>query len=73
MNQINVNVSTLSDFECTSCKGIYFTEVRRLKVLPAFQSPNGQAGLVPVPVIQCISCNTISDPLNPINKKEIKL
>lgn len=72
-----INVAQLKDFECPHCKGIYFLEVKRIKELTKFQSPNGQAGLVPINALQCLNCKTISDPLNPPQpetpKKEIIL
>lgn len=78
MNQLNgvpqqINIKDLKDFECPTCKGIYFLEVRRIKELTKIQSPNGQAGLVPINALQCLSCKTISDPLVPPEppKKEI--
>ena len=75
--QINVNPATLKDFQCPTCKGIYFIEVRRIKELPKFQSPNGQAGLIPINALQCLACKTVSDPLIPVppenQKKEIIL
>lgn len=76
-NQPQINVSQLKDFECPQCEGIYFFEIKRIKELTKFQSPNGQAGLVPINALQCVNCKSISDPLVPqkpeTTKKEIIL
>lgn len=53
---MNIDVSTLSEVICSSCGGKYWEQVFLLKKVSALISPNGQEGVINVPVLVCISC-----------------
>ena len=57
---ISVNLDTLASATCPSCgDNIFETDLVTYKVLPAIQSPSGQAQLIGIPVISCVGCNDL--------------
>ncbi len=62
--KINIDISKADDIACEKCENLYFTPVVMVKRLSALLSPTGQEIKIPVQVLQCTSCNTITTPFS---------
>lgn len=63
--QMNLDVRKLKNVTCPNCDGIFFDELSMFKEVPAVQSPNGQASMVPIPVVVCNNCGTVHPKFTP--------
>ena len=55
----------LPTLDCPECGGIFFDEVTMYKEVPAVQSPNGVASMLPIPVVLCNNCGTVHPKFTP--------
>ena len=63
--QMNLDVRKLPNVTCPSCDGIFFDELTMYKEVSAVQSPNGQASMLPIPVVVCNNCGTVHPKFTP--------
>ena len=57
--QFNVDPMKLQTVTCPNCDSIFFEEKMMFKELPAIQSPNGKASMIPIPVVVCNECGSV--------------
>ena len=62
---MNLDVTKLKNVTCPQCEGIFFDELQMFKEVPAVQSPNGQASMLPIPVVVCNNCGTVHPKFTP--------
>ena len=62
---MNLDVRKLQNVTCPQCDGIFFDELQMFKEVPAVQSPNGQASMLPIPVVVCNNCGTVHPKFTP--------
>jgi len=62
---MNLDVTKLKSVTCPQCDGIFFDELQMFKEVPAVQSPNGQASMLPIPVVVCNNCGTVHPKFTP--------
>ena len=62
---MNLDVTKLKNVSCPECGGIFFDELQMFKEVPAMQSPNGQASMLPIPVVLCNNCGTVHPKFTP--------
>lgn len=62
---MNLDVTKLKNVTCPQCDGIFFDELQMFKEVPAVQSPNGQASMLPIPVVVCNNCGTVHPKFTP--------
>lgn len=68
---LRIDPSTLDDVTCDRCKDRKFEPIYLVKRVSALQSPNGQAGVIPIgPIFCCYSCGHINDEFAPFDKRE---
>jgi hypothetical protein len=58
--QANVDLSAAETLMCDKCQNMTFVEVLLVKKVSALISPNGKAGLAPLPVLSCNACGHIN-------------
>ena len=63
--KMNLDVTKLQNVTCPECDGIFFEELQMFKEVPAMQSPNGQASMLPIPVVVCNNCGTVHPKFTP--------
>ena len=63
--QMQLDPFKLPTVTCPNCDGIFFTELQMFKEVPAVQSPNGQASMLPIPVVVCNECGTVHPKFTP--------
>jgi hypothetical protein len=63
--QMNLDVTKLKNVTCPQCDGIFFDELQMFKEVSAVQSPNGQASMIPIPVVVCNNCGTVHPKFTP--------
>jgi hypothetical protein len=54
-----VDIDDLKPIHCEECGNNSFQQGVKLYRMSAIQSPNGQAGMVQLPIIMCVNCGTI--------------
>jgi len=62
---MNLDVTKLKNVTCPQCEGIFFDELQMFKEVSAVQSPNGQASMLPIPVVVCNNCGTVHPKFTP--------
>jgi|TARA_A200000159_G_scaffold163458_1_gene189742 uncharacterized Zn finger protein len=63
--QLKLDPRKLETVSCPECGGIFFDEVTMYKEVPAVQSPNGVASMLPIPVVLCNNCGTVHPKFTP--------
>ena len=63
--QMNLDVTKLKKVSGPECDGSFFDELQMFKEVPAMQSPNGQASMLPIPVVLCNNCGTVHPKFTP--------
>ena len=63
--QLKLDPRKLETVSCPECGGIFFYEVTMYKEVPAVQSPNGVASMLPIPVVLCNNCGTVHPKFTP--------
>jgi RNase P subunit RPR2 len=63
--KINIDPFKLKTVTCPNCESIFFTEVSMFKEVPAVMSPNGQASMLPIPVVICNECGNVHPKFTP--------
>lgn len=60
---LKIDLRECDDFVCPYCRGLYFQELLRLKVVSALVSPTGKDEVVSVKALMCVSCGQVVDGL----------
>ena len=63
--QVNVNPGDLQTLSCENCSKDKFDQVFIIKKVPAVLSPTGKQILLPIPVFECTSCQTVCTEMYP--------
>ena len=63
--KLQIDPTKLDTVHCENCESIFFEEVTMFKEVPAVQSPNGQASMLPIPVVVCNNCGTVHPKFTP--------
>lgn len=63
--KMSLDPTKLKTVTCPNCDGIFFDEMTMFKEVPAVQSPNGQASMLPIPVVVCNACGTVHPAFTP--------
>ena len=57
--RMNINLNSLKPLTCPKCKNSVFrTDLSTFKKLPGIQSSTGQAQLIKIELISCLTCNS---------------
>lgn len=56
---INLDLSSAADVECSACKGKFFQPVVFFKKISALLSPTGKEAIVPIDTFACSECGNI--------------
>jgi uncharacterized Zn finger protein len=63
--KMQIDPFKLPTVTCPNCEGIFFDNLTMYKEVPALQSPNGQASMLPIPVVVCNECGTVHPKFTP--------
>jgi hypothetical protein len=72
MPPVNVDLSQADDVVCERCGNYTFEQVALMKKVSALVSPNGRAGVIPIPVFACAACGNINEGFMPVVPKSVR-
>jgi len=73
--KLNMAIEDLEGVQCENCKCEIFAEGVMIRTVSALLTGTGKEGIVPIPAMYCIKCQTVVDRLLPeeLRSKKIKI